>query len=238
MHGDTALMEFARLTMEPAPRINVVDGALLIAAMEYPALDRAASLRELDHLAEAAGRRVGAESGPYGAVNALSEFLFEEQGFRGNAESYYDPRNSFLNDVLGRRLGIPITLALIYIDLAERAGMTAYGVGLPGHFIVGVETHGERILIDPFHRGVILAEDDLGALMRASAGYDGPLLPEMLEPVDARAFLARMLNNLKTIYLNEQDYPRALATVERLALLYPGDAPHARLRDALRRALA
>lgn len=234
MTSDAALDEFAALAAGSDADIELADTALLIAQMEYPQLDRAAYLLQLEDLAGEARLRIGGETAPYALANALSHFLFEEQQFRGNADDYYDERNSYLNEVLDRRLGIPITLSLIYIEVARRAGVATHGVGLPGHFIVRLDAEREQVLLDPFHGGIILTGDDCSRLVEQSSGHAGPIDPSFLEPVSNREFVARILNNLKTIHMNAQDYPRALAVVERLTLLHPDDPREQRLRDALR----
>ena len=234
MKAQSAMELFHELVSVADDAIDLAEAALAIAQEEYPTLDRAQYLLALDDLGEAARPRVARESTVLGVANALSHLLFEEQQFRGNAEDYYDPRNSYLNDVLSRRLGIPITLGLVYIETARRAGVDAEGVGMPGHVIVRVRAHGETALVDPFHGGTLLTEDDCLALVSASTGYTGPFEPSFLEPMSKRDFLARMLNNLKQVYLNERDYPRALAAVERLVLLHPDDPHERRLRDGLR----
>ncbi|MBI3028864.1 MAG: tetratricopeptide repeat protein [Candidatus Rokubacteria bacterium] len=181
-----------------------------------------------------------------GRLHRVREFLFEEQGFRGNLEEYHDPRNSFLNEVLDRRLGIPITLSLVLIEVGRRLGLTIHGVGLPAHFIVGFRTEeGYRVLLDPFNGGAILTPEGCQAVVSRALGRPVTLQEEHFAPVAKREFLARMLNNLKAVYFKQEAWGKALQVCRRLLLLDP-DNPcevrdrgvvHANLGD-LRRAAA
>jgi regulator of sirC expression with transglutaminase-like and TPR domain len=213
---------FAALCSAPNGQIPLAEAALALAADEYPGLDAAAYLRRLDELARLARARITADTGADGAATALNTLLFLEQGFRGNREDYYDPRNSFLNDVLDRRLGIPITLSLVHIEVAARAGVTVHGIGLPGHFIVRLDRQGASRLLDPFDGGTPLGERDCHDLVRRVRGDDAPFDPAYLAPVTNGQLLARMLLNLKGIYTRLRDWPRVLRTVDRLLVLSPG----------------
>jgi regulator of sirC expression with transglutaminase-like and TPR domain len=213
---------FAALCAAADGKIPLAEAALTLAADEYPGLDAAAYLRRLDDLGRLARARLTGDTGADGAVTALNALLFLEQGFRGNREDYYDPRNSFINDVLDRRLGIPITLSVVYIEVAARAGVTVRGIGLPGHFIVRLERHGTARLLDPFDAGTLLGEGDCHDLIRRVRGADVPFDPAYLAPVTTRQILARMLLNLKGIYTRLRDWPRVLRTVDRLLVLSPG----------------
>jgi regulator of sirC expression with transglutaminase-like and TPR domain len=210
----------------------LAEAALLIAAEEYRDLDVAAWQERLTALGHRAAERITPEMGLGPAVGALRQLLAEEEGFRGNAEDYYDPRNSFLNDVLDRRLGIPITLSLVYMEAGRRAGLPVQGIGLPGHFVVQAERAGARCLLDPFHGGRELDEAACNALLARVHGPGARLLPEHLQPVTGRQILIRMLANLKGVYAHLGDARRALGVVDRLVLL----APEARgeLRDRAR----
>ena len=160
-------------------------------------------------------------------------FLFEEEGFRGNTEDYYDPRNSFLNDVLDRRLGIPITLSVVYVAVAARAGLDAAGVGLPGHFVVRAERRGRHRLLDPFHGGTLLDRAACEALVARMRPGGGPLDPRWLAPVTTHQIFVRMLSNLKAVYSALGDWARALAAVERILLLVPDALEELRDRGTL-----
>ena len=199
--------------------IDLAQMALLIAAAEYPDLDVKEELRALDSLAAGASRSLGQERDPLARANALSEYLFDEVGFRGNREDYYDPRNSFLNEVLSRRLGIPITLSLIYIEVGKRLGVPLVGVGMPGHFLVRIGSGQEDVMIDPFHRGILLSEKECAQRLQEVAGATVPWDRSYLAPVSNRELIERLLRNLRGIYLRRHDEPRALRATEWLLTL-------------------
>jgi len=215
------LGRFARLAGAAEGTVRLAEAALWVAAEEYPELDIAAWLRRLDALGDAARRCIPSEATADEAAAALRALLAEQEGLRGNAEDYYDPRNSFLNDVLDRRLGIPITLSVIYIDVAARAGVSVRGVGLPGHFIVRLTRQGAARLLDPFNGGVVIGEADCHALVRRVRGPDAGFDAAYLRPVTTPEIVARMLANLKAIYTGRGDWPPALRTVECLVALRP-----------------
>ena len=231
---------FATLARAPEGAVRLAEAALWVAATEYPDLDIPAWLRRLDALGARAARAISPRAGAEETAAALRRLLFEQEGFRGNAEDYYDPRNSLLNDVLDRRLGIPITLSIVYIAVAAGAGVTVRGVGLPGHFVARLERQGATRLLDPFNGGAGLTETDCQALVARVQGRSGLLDPAWLRPVGTREIVARMLGNLKAIYTSRGDWPRALRTVESLVALRPDaltevrdrGAVHARLGDA------
>ena len=213
----SALEQFALAA--GSDEINLAQMALLIASAEYPDLDTREELRALDSLAAGASRRLGKEADPLARANALSEYLFDEVGFRGNREDYYDPRNSFLNEVLGRRLGIPITLSLVYIEVGKRLGMPLVGVGMPGHFLVRVSVGQEDVMIDPFNRGILLSEQESAQRLQEIAGAAVPWDRSYLAPVSDRELIERILRNLRAIYSDRHDHPRALRATEWLLAL-------------------
>jgi len=155
----------------------------------------------------------------------VNELLFGEEGFRGNEGQYYDPRNSYLNEVLDRRLGLPITLSIVYVAVAREAGLAMHGVGVPGHFIV---SYG-GLLIDPFNCGRALSEQDLLQLLRQNFGNSVQLTSQQLQPTPARAILTRLITNLKAAYLRQGDLRRALRSAEQLEVVAP--QPEANLRE-------
>jgi regulator of sirC expression with transglutaminase-like and TPR domain len=219
---------FARIARLPDAAIDLAEAALLIAAEEYPFLDVAGYLARLDALAEAAGPRVREAGSAADRVSRLNHYLFVEQGFTGNRERYDDPRNSFLNEVLDRGCGIPITLSVVYVEVARRLGLPVHGVGFPGHFIAKYEGSPE-ILIDPFF-GRVLSEDECQQRLRALLGAQEVLDPGThLRPATRREILVRMLGNLKHLHVKSADFGRALACCERILLLDP-DSP-LELRD-------
>ncbi len=210
-----------RLADDPALDLDFVELALAVAADEYPGLPVADSLARLDALAdELSPRLVGSLEG---RVAELSNFLFEEQGFTGNATNYYDARNSYLNDVLDRKLGIPLTLSLVAMAVGRRCGLTIEGVGLPGHFIARAVGSSDDILFDPYHGGQFLDRDSCSMLVTTVTGQPYTVTDDSLEATLPGCFALRMLTNLKGTYLRQEDYPRAARTVRRLAQLLPGD---------------
>ncbi|HJQ32587.1 MAG TPA: transglutaminase-like domain-containing protein [Pyrinomonadaceae bacterium] len=227
-----ARARFAAEVSRPEAEIDLARAALLVGTEEEPgraSVERC--LARLDEMGEEARARAVARGGSH--VEALNEYLFSEQGFVGNESDYYDPRNSMLHQVLGRRTGIPITLSIVYIEVGRRAGLRVEGVGLPGHFVVRAwEGEGEGVLVDPFNRRTTDAEE---CQSRLDVIYDGHLTlsDEHLRPVGARAILARLLGNLKAVYVNAQLYTRALAVVERITLLAPHDLEERRDRGML-----
>ncbi len=216
---NAARVEFARVAArEP---IALAHGALLIAKEEYPDLDVPHYLEHLDALGRAAQSVMREAENTVERVQTLSDFLFVRTGFSGNRDNYGDPRNSFLNDVLERRLGIPITLSVIYLEVGRRAGLNLFGVSFPSHFLVkAVDERGE-LIIDPFNGGAILDLDEIRGRLQQIYGQPVELQPAMLKAVGGRQILARMLRNLKNIYASGADWPRALAALDRILLLEP-----------------
>ena len=199
----------------------LAEAALLIAAEEYPALDVAAWLARLDALGARARERVPPRGDADQTAAALTRLLVEDYGLRGNDADYYDPRNSFLNEVLERRLGIPLTLSLVYMDVGARAGVAVRGVGLPGHVVVRLE-RGETVrLLDPYNGGRPLDEADCRRLVERLGGGRLRFEPAHLRAVSARAILIRMLANLKGVYTALGDWRRARGAVDRILLLAP-----------------
>jgi regulator of sirC expression with transglutaminase-like and TPR domain len=219
-------------------QISLARAALTFARMEYPALDVDAYLAQLDALSFRVGNLLPDDPETEQVIRAINTVLFEEEGFRGNAENYYDPRNSFLNDVLDRQLGIPITLAVVYIEVAQRVGFPLFGVGMPGHFLLKhYDIDGHEILLDPFNRGGILTPDDCQSLLDGIYSGSLPLQPEFLHTVTRRQMLTRMLNNLRGIYTSQRDFKRALQVVDLVLAIHPRSADDMRQRAILRYAL-
>jgi regulator of sirC expression with transglutaminase-like and TPR domain len=225
-------VDFSIFARQPDDELDVLTGAILIAADAYPGLDQAEVVRRIDELAEPLARRGVAELPGRAQARALGDYLGLACGFRGNAEDYYEPENSFLNDVLTRRVGIPISLAVVYVEVARRAGVRASGVGFPGHFLVRVEDADRPVVLDPFNGGAILGQAELGALLERS-GYRGPLVPAMLDPTPARHVIARMLMNLRGVYAARGDYPKLLLVLDRFIDLLPESTEEFRDRGYL-----
>lgn len=208
--------------------VELARAALLIAAEEYPQLSPEPYIQRLDLLAEMVKDRLADETAPPVLLAEVSKVLFEEQGFRGNAEAYYDPRNSYLNDVLDRKLGIPITLSIIYLEVGWRLGLPLEGVNFPGHFLVRYEGEALKLLVDPFQGGQIRFDDQAQELLDRVYGGTVKLQETYLRPASRRDILVRLLANLKTIYLNTRDDERALAAVERILMVRPDSAEDVR----------
>jgi regulator of sirC expression with transglutaminase-like and TPR domain len=226
-----ARAHFASLIARPV--VPLAEAALAIAAEEYPGLDVAGYLRTVDVLgARVAERLLPAPRPPLTVLAALKTVLFEEERFRGNEAEYYDARNSFLNEVLDRKLGIPITLSILYIEVAARAGLQLQGVGYPGHFLVRCpmgEGAQADVFIDPFNGGDLLGADECVARFRALL-HGRDFDPRFLEAVSAAQILSRMLHNLKKIYVEAGDDVRALWVIDRLILLAPANVEERRDR--------
>lgn len=216
-------------------RIDLLRAALAIAQTEYPALDVEVYCARIDALARRVAELVSDIGDATQAIAALNRVLFDEEGFRGNREDYYDPRNSFLNDVLDRKLGIPITLALVYMEVARRIGFPLVGVGMPGHFLLNhYDVEGRQILIDPFNRGSLLSSQDCQARLDEIYAGQLPLQPEFLVAVSRRQVLVRMLNNLKGIYLAARNFRKALPIVDLVLAIYPRSPEDVKQRAVLR----
>lgn len=224
---------FAALLRGDERDLDLAAAALLIAAEEYPQLTMEPYLRRLDLLAERVRDRLSDETAPPVLLQEMSKVLFQEEGFRGNVENFYDPRNSFLNDVLDRRQGIPITLSVLYLEVGWRLGLPLTGVNFPGHFLVRYEGEALAILIDPFHGGDLSFEDEAQTLLDQLYGGSVALQPEHLRTAGKKDIVARILSNLKGIYLTARDDLRALAAVERLILLRPDDPEELRDRGMM-----
>jgi len=216
-------------------RIDLVRAALTIAQTEYPDVAIDAYRGRIEDLACRVKRQVPDLGDPSESITALNRVLFEEERFRGNGEDYYDPRNSFLNDVLDRKLGIPITLAVLYMEVARRVGFPLVGVGMPGHFLLKhYDVEGREILIDPFNRGSILTAKDCQRALDEIYGGQMPLQPEFLMAVSRRQVLVRMLNNLKSIYLSVRNFRKALPVVDLILAIYPRSPEDVKQRALLR----
>ena len=204
--------------------------ALEIARIEFPGADSEAAAFRLDNLAEQIDRQLTRAASALDFIHASNELLFDVLQFRGNEEFYYDPRNSCLNSVLMRRLGIPITLSVVYMEVARRLGRPVYGVGLPGHFIVAYEDREARHWIDPFNGGRLLSFADCCSLAKQIAGVDLRMNPAVLAPVSNRQILVRILSNLKAIYLRGEAWDKARQVLDLLIEATPDFAEEYRHR--------
>jgi regulator of sirC expression with transglutaminase-like and TPR domain len=235
----TALAAFAKVIASDEDEIDLGQAALTIAADHYPCLDISAYGRKLDAMAQEAREHIQGARSPESIIAALNAYLFEEQGFRGNAQDYYNPANSFLNEVLDTRRGLPITLSIVYIALAQRLGLPISGVGLPLHFIVRYEAPvayafpSSAILIDPFHGGEILTPQTCQERIERILGRPIEFDPAYLQPTPNRLILYRLLNNLKQGYLQREEPERAGRVVEQMLVVAPDSADDIRDRGLL-----
>jgi regulator of sirC expression with transglutaminase-like and TPR domain len=218
--------------------IDVAFGAALIAKDAYPNLDPGALLARLDEMSTALFSLRLEEKSPLEQARVLGEHVYDTLGFRGNEADYYDPKNSLLSDVLDRKLGIPITLAIVYCEIARRVGVPARGVGFPGHFLVRLDPPGTPrdppLVIDPFFQGRVLDDEAIGRLLRRALGPEEPLhLAQHLAPASARSMLVRILTNIKAIYVTRGDHARAHLAADRILLFTPNAAGLLRERGAL-----
>jgi regulator of sirC expression with transglutaminase-like and TPR domain len=218
MDLDDALPFLARY---PAAALDLAEVALRLAREEYPDVDVEAYLGELAAMAHEVRPRL--RGGLEARVRALGLYLFHEMGFRGNTQAYYDPRNSYLNQVLDRRTGIPITLSLVAMAVGTRAGLSVLGVGLPGHFIAKATDGEGEVLFDPFHGGRLLEPEQCAALVEQVTGSPFEATPQSLTAAAPHLIVVRLLTNLKGIYLGAGDFPRAGRVIARLLQLLPDD---------------
>jgi regulator of sirC expression with transglutaminase-like and TPR domain len=225
---DVFITQFSKLAA--LPDRDLATPALMIAQLECPSLNPAPYLEKLDAMGAAARERLVASGcldarTSETAVDVLNAYLFDEEGFTGNRDRYDDPSNSFLNEVLERRTGIPITLALVYMEVARRAGIQIEGVNFPGHFLMRLTP----LILDPFHRGARLSEHDCRRLLQKHVGDEAAFDPALLAPATKPQMLTRMLLNLKRIYVRLHSFPQARNVTE---LLLAVDPPAlAELRD-------
>lgn len=224
---------FQQLVTLPDGAIPLAEAALLLACEEYPQLEISPYLDQLDEIANLVRSRMHGRFSPLDVISSINSVLFDELGFRGNTENYHDPRNSFFNDVLERRVGIPITLSTVFLEVARRVSLPVAGVGFPGHFLVKYADQVEEIYLDPFNRGEILTPGDCARRLSEIFGESQKFSDEMLATVTARQMLLRMLNNLKAIYLKAHTYDKGLAMVEMMLLIEPEDFNQYRDRGVL-----
>jgi regulator of sirC expression with transglutaminase-like and TPR domain len=210
------------------------EAAMQIGAWDYPQRDLDRYRDILDDIAAQAMRDVRRAPDGIGRARALSDHLFDRLGFCGNVDDFYDPRNSFLCDVLDRRIGIPISLSVLYLETARRVGVLAQGVNFPGHFLVRVATEDAWLFLDPFSGGRALTPADLEELLRKTTSPDAVLEPSIIAAASKRQILSRMLVNLAGIYGRNGDLPHSLDVLERLHILEPSNPRIARDLEQLR----
>lgn len=208
----------------------LMDAAFAFARDEYPALEPRTYIDRVARWGRQIRERLPAQSAEldHTTIAELNYFLFEEQGFRGNREDYYDPRNSYLNEVLDRKLGVPISLSVVYMEVAKFAGIPIHAVGFPGHFVVKCVIRNQEWFLDPFDGGAVLDESKLNLLLRQVYGDEAPDVQKVLQylaPMDTKDIVIRMLRNLKGIYLGRQDNERSLRVLNRILTLAPRSLP-------------
>jgi regulator of sirC expression with transglutaminase-like and TPR domain len=215
---------FAALVEKPEDEINLVEAALLIARTAFPDLSASHCLELLDRWAERLRKSLGDSPSAGDILIHLNRILFDEEGFRGDQQNYYDPQNSFLNRVLERKLGIPITLSLVYSEVGRRAGFPVHGIALPGHFIAGLLHTSGTLFIDPFNRGEILTEKECQQRIEARYGRQAALDMSWKIPAGKKAILRRMLRNLKAIYRSLNQDLQSFEMIQWILAVDP-DAP-------------
>jgi regulator of sirC expression with transglutaminase-like and TPR domain len=231
------LESFARALACEDARLDLARACLMIAQDAYPSLEVERYLGEIERMALRLRARMPPSAAAEERIVALNEFLFEHLGYWGNADDYYDPRNSYLNDVIDRKTGIPITLAVLYMELGRRVGLPLEGVSFPGHFLVRVRVRGSVLVLDPFAGGVPQSEADLRSRLKRvipeGVAADVPVaelpLDQFLEPASKRQILTRVLRNLKAIYRETDKPERMLEVLNRMLVLAPEAS--AELRD-------
>lgn len=206
-------LAFAHLVRRADTAIDLAEATLLIAKEEYPDLDLGAYLERFDSMGADVRAVTGSSRDPHRLIAELGAYLFQRLGFRGNTDNYYDAKNSFLNEVLDRRIGIPITLSAVYLEVARRIGLCVHGVGMPGHFLVKYVGPCEEIVVDPFGGGRIVSPGDCQRILDAVFDGKRQFEPGMLAIVGTRQILTRILTNLKLIYFNDEQYEKALSIV-------------------------
>ncbi len=223
-----------QIVSRPEEEIDLAEAALLIAQEEYPHLDIGAYLRLLDDLSGKVRARLSPGASPEKIIATMNYFLFKEKGFAGNEEQYYDPRNSFLNEVLDRRLGIPITLSIVYMEVGRRLGLPLEGVSFPGHFLVKLELEQSVVILDPFSGGIALSEQDLTNRLHQFLGdqLDVPL-DRWFASTGKKDILARMLLNLKVVYSHREEFSKVLSVIDRILLICPDQPEQVRDRGLL-----
>jgi len=219
----------------PEEAIDLAEAALLIATHAYPELDVAHQLARIEELAKTLESRIQPDLGPSQRILALNEYLFAELGFAANEEDYYDPRNSCLNEVLERRVGIPITLSLLYMEVGGRIGLPLQGVSFPGHFLVKCALPEGTVVLDPYSGGISLGVADLQKRLHEVRGGEGScaIVAGMLGAAGNKEIILRLLRNLKAVYLRNQQFDRALPILDWIIATVPDQPPELRDRGMI-----
>jgi len=229
----SAAEQLGRIFEAPAGGVDLGRAALVLAQLDDSGVNVEDYAARLDRYAETIGPRLGRSRDPVVLTSKINEHLFVREGFHGNFKDYYDPRNSFLNYVLDRRTGIPISLSVVYLEVARRLGLPFFGVGLPGHFVVKYDDGVHTLFVDPFRMGSLLDRDGCRELAALTHGQPVELDESDFAAVDERYIILRMLNNLRGIYLNKQQYRKALSVVDLALALLPDSAEEIKQRGLL-----
>ncbi len=224
---------FAQEVNRSDESINLARASLYCAQAEYPELDVAKYLQQLDLIAEDIAVKLPSQRYPLQIIKTINDHLYNCLKFRGNSQDYYNPKNSFLNDVIDLRTGIPLTLSIVYLEIAKRLDFPMLGIGMPGHFIIRPDFDDVGIFVDVFNQGEILFKEDCEAKIQQLYQQPVKLEPRFLAPVNNKQILARMLTNLKQIYLHRRQYNKVLAIITGLLTLFPNNPNELRDRGLL-----
>ena len=225
--------DFRQAVDQPEEKIDLGRAALTIALTDYPNLDVLDYLARIDRLAVEVTSHLDSDADIYRSMAALNYVLFKQHAFHGNRDDYFDPKNSFLNEVIERKTGIPVTLSVLYMEVGRRAGLRLDGVGFPGHFLVKSVGNGEEIAIDPFNGGEIKSREDIDTMLFKLHGGKVKFHSDFLASSTKKDILKRMLANLKAIYINGNDLIKSLSVLDRLLILDPASAEDARDRGVV-----
>ena len=227
------VQEFEKEINRLEPELNLARAALLIAKAMNPRVDVAASLAKLDDMAQTVRHQAGENASAHRRFSALNEYFFVHEQFSGNRADYYHPQNSFLNYVLVTKIGLPITLSVIYLEIGWRLELPVAGIGLPGHFVVAFTAADDVIYVDPFNDGQLLTEDDCLDIAQVPEDDRLPFRRDYLKPMAKKAILYRMLLNLKHVYVTHQEWDRAHRVADLLVALRPGELNQLRDRGLI-----
>ncbi len=233
--ADLRSVRLQQVIFGPEEAVDLAEAALLIASHAYPDLDVAHHLARIEELARTLASRIQPDSGPSQRILALNEYMFAELGFAANEENYYDPRNSCLNEVLDRRVGIPITLSLLYMEVGGRIGLPLQGVSFPGHFLVKCVLPEGNVVLDPYSGGISLGVADLQKRLSEARGGEvsRAIVAGMLGTAGKKEIILRLLRNLKAIYLRSQQFDRALPILDWIIATVPDQPPELRDRGMI-----
>jgi regulator of sirC expression with transglutaminase-like and TPR domain len=218
---------------QPDDQISLAKANLFFAQTQYPKLNPDIYLNQLDAIASVLRDRLPDNSYPLKIIQTINQYLFEELRFTGNTRDYYDPRNSYLNEVLDRKLGIPLSLSILYLEIAQRLNFPMVGIGMPGHFLIRPNFEDAGIFVDAFNQGEILFPEDCETRLQQVYQQPVKLDPAFLAPISNRQILVRMLTNLKFIYVNHNHYEKALQVINSLLILMPDSETELRDRGLL-----